>query len=86
MTPGDLVAKLCPTLVTPVRLLCPWNSPGKNTGVGCQDSKEIKSVNHNGNQPCIFIGRTDCEAEDPIFCPPDWKIQLIRKDPFDRKD
>ena len=20
---------------TPARLLCPWNSPGKNTGVGC---------------------------------------------------
>jgi len=19
----------------PVRLLCPWDSPGKNTGVGC---------------------------------------------------
>ena len=34
-----LVAKLCPTLqchgVQPARLLCPWNSPGKNTGVGC---------------------------------------------------
>ena len=36
---GDLVAKSWPTLVTPwsvpARLLCPWNSPGKNTGVGC---------------------------------------------------
>ena len=32
-----LVAKLCMTLWDPVncRLLCPWNSPGKNTGVGC---------------------------------------------------
>ena len=33
-----LVAKLCSTLQThglgPARLLCPWNSPGKNTGVG----------------------------------------------------
>ena len=28
----------CPTLcdpVEPTRLLCPWDSPGKNTGVGC---------------------------------------------------
>ena len=28
----------CPTLVSisvPTRLLCPWDSPGKNTGVGC---------------------------------------------------
>ena len=36
---GGLVAKLCPILVTPwtvaCRLLCPWDSPGKNTGVGC---------------------------------------------------
>ena len=27
------------------------------------DSKEIKSVNFKGNQPWIFIGRTDAEAE-----------------------
>ena len=31
------------------------------------DSKEIKSVNPKGNQPWIFIGRTDAEAETPIF-------------------
>ena len=33
-----LVAQLCPTLCDPhgpTRLLCPWNSSGKNTGVGC---------------------------------------------------
>ena len=34
------VAQLCLTLLQPhglqlTRLLCPWNSPGKNTGVGC---------------------------------------------------
>ena len=30
-------SQLCPTLcdpVDPTRLLCPWDSPGKNTGVG----------------------------------------------------
>ena len=30
--------QLCPTLcepMEPTRLLCPWNSPGKNTGVDC---------------------------------------------------
>ena len=36
---GGLVTKLCLTLMTPwtvsARLLCPWDSPGKNTGVGC---------------------------------------------------
>ena len=35
-----LIAVLCPTLLRPhglqpARLLCPWDSPGKNTGVGC---------------------------------------------------
>ena len=29
--------------------------------------KEIKSVNPKGNQPCIFVGRTDTEAETPIL-------------------
>ena len=30
-----LVAQSCPTLSEPARLLCPWNLPSKNTGVGC---------------------------------------------------
>ena len=38
------------------------------------DSKEIKPVNSEGNQPYIFIGRTDAKAEDPILWPPDVKI------------
>ena len=43
------------------------------------DSKEIKSVNPKGNQPWIFIGRTDAEA--PILRSPDAKSWLIGKDP-----
>ena len=31
------------------------------------DSKEIKPVNPKGNQPRIFIGGTDDEAEAPIL-------------------
>ena len=34
-----LVIKSCPTLAipwtVPAKLLCPWDSPGKNIGVGC---------------------------------------------------
>ena len=30
------------------------------------DSKEIKPVNPKGNQPWIFIGRTDAEPETPV--------------------
>ena len=47
-------------------------------------SKEIKPVNPKGNQPWIFIGRTDGEA--PILWPPDVKNWLIRKDPDAGKD
>ena len=41
------------------------------------ESKEIKPVNPKGNQPWIFIGRTD--AEVPILCPPDAKSQRCER-------
>ena len=37
------------------------------------DCKEIKPVNPRGNQPWIFIGRTDAETEAPILWSPDEK-------------
>ena len=48
------------------------------------DYKEIKPVNPKGNQPRMFIGRTDAEAL--ILWPPDAKGQLIGKDPDAGKD
>ena len=45
------------------------------------DCKEIQPVHPKGNQPWIFIGRTDAEAKAPILWPPDVKRWLIRKDP-----
>ena len=45
------------------------------------DSKEIKPVHPKGNQPWIFIGRIDAEAEAPMLWPPDAKSWLIGKDP-----
>ena len=50
------------------------------------DNKEIKAVNPKGNQPWIFTGRTDAEAEAPILWPPDVKSWLIGKDPDAGKD
>ena len=49
------------------------------------DSK-IKPVNPKENQPWIFIGRTDAEAEAPILWPPDAKNWLTGRDPIARKD
>ena len=50
------------------------------------DCKEIKPFNPKGNQPWIFIGRTDAEAEAPLLWPPDAESQLIGKDPDAWKD
>ena len=35
------------------------------------DSKEIQPVNLKGDQPLIFTGKTDAEAEAPAFWLPD---------------
>ena len=35
------------------------------------DCKEIQPVHPEGDQSWVFIGRTDVEAETPIFWPPD---------------
>ena len=45
------------------------------------DCKEIQPVHPKGNQPWIFIGRTDAEAEAPVVWAPDAKSQLTGKDP-----
>ena len=50
------------------------------------DSKEVEPVNPKGNQPWIFLRRTDAEAEAPILWPPDVKSWLIWKDPDAGKD
>ena len=52
------------------------------------ESKEIKPVNTKGNQPSIFITRTDveAEAEASTFWPPVEKSWLIRNDPDAGKD
>ena len=47
---------------------------------------EIKPVSPKGNQPWIFIGRTDAEAEAPTLWPPNAKSWVIGKDPDVEKD
>ena len=62
-----------------------------NYGVG-EDSWESlglqgdQPVNPKENQPWIFIGRIDIEAEAPILWLPDVKNWLIWKDPDAGKD
>ena len=48
---------------------------------GPLDSKEIKPVNLKGKQPLILIGKTNDEAETPVFWSSDANSQLVVKDP-----
>ena len=59
---------------------CFWTVVLEKTLESSLDCKEIKPVNPKGNKSWIFIGRTDTEAEAPLFCPPDAKNWLIEKD------
>ena len=43
------------------------------------DCKEIKPVNPKGNQPWIFVGGTDAEAEAPILWPVMWRTDSLEK-------
>ena len=50
------------------------------------DCKDIQPVQPKGHQSWVFIGRTDAEAEAPIFWPPDVKNRLTGKDPDAGRD
>ena len=65
---------------------CVWTVVLEKTLESPLDWKQIQPVHPKGNQPWIFIGRTDAEAETPIFWPPDAKNLLIGKDPDAEKD
>ena len=51
--------------------LCFWTVVLEKTLESPLDCKEIQPVHPKWNQTWLFIGRTDAEAEAPIFWPPD---------------
>ena len=65
---------------------CFWTVVLEKTLESPLDCKEIQPVHPKRNQFWIFIGRTDAEAETPIFWPTDVKNWLIQKDPDAGKD
>ena len=65
---------------------CFWIGVLEKTLESPLDCKEIRPVYPKENQPWIFIGRTDAEAETPILWPPDVKSWLTKKDPDAGKD
>ena len=58
---------------------CFWTVVLEKTLESPLDCKELQPVHHKGNQPWIFIGRTDAGAETPILWPRDVKNWLIGK-------
>ena len=65
---------------------CFWTVVLEKTLESPLDSKEIQPVHPKGDQSWVFIGRTDVEAETPLFWPHDAKSWLIWKDPDAVKD
>ena len=43
------------------------------------DCKEIQPVHPRGDQPWVFIGRTDAKAETPLLWPPHAKSESLEK-------
>ena len=60
---------------------CFWTVVWDKTLESPLDCKEIQPVPPKGNQSWVFFGRTDIEAEAPIFWPLDAMGWLIWKNP-----
>ena len=65
---------------------CFWTVMLEKTLESPLDCTELQPVHPKGNQPWKFFGRTDAEAESPIFWPPNVKNWLIEKYPDAEKD
>ena len=59
---------------------CFWTVVLEKTLASPLGCKEIQPVHSKGDQPWVLFGRTDVEAETPLFWPPDVKNWLIGKD------
>ena len=59
---------------------CFWTVVLEKTLSSPLDCKEVQPVHPKGDQPWVFIGRTDVKAETPILWPPHVKNWLIGKD------
>ena len=59
---------------------CFWTVVLEKTLESPLDCKEMKSVHSKGDQPWVFFGWNDAEAETPVLWPPHAKSWLIGKD------
>ena len=65
---------LRPHGVWPVSLLCPWNSSGKNTGVGCYSLLQGIFLTQESNQPrsLVFSHVWMWELDHKVWVPKNW--------------
>ena len=68
------------------KIWCFWTVLLEKTLESPLDCKEIQLVQPKVDQPWVFIGRTDAEAETPILWPPHAKSWLIGKHPDAGRD
>ena len=68
------VALVCLTLwphgLSPARLFCPWDSPSKNTGVGCHFL--LQGSSQSEDQTCVF-----CIGRGILYHWATWKAQCL---------
>ena len=58
---------------------CFWTVVLEKTLVSPLDCKEIQPVHSKGDQPRVFFGRNDAEAETPILWPPHARVDSLEK-------
>ena len=58
---------------------CFWTVVLEKTLESPLDCKEIQPVHSKGGQSCVFIGRTDVEAETPNFGDTMWRADSFEK-------
>ena len=69
-----------------LKSFCVWNILPSTPNVDNYIYYNFELVNPKGNQPSVFIGKTDTAATAPILWPPDAKSRFIGKDPDAGKD
>ena len=74
-----------PWIVSPPQFIC-WSSDPQDLRMWLSLKTGSLKRLLRWNQPWMFIGRTDAEAEAPVFWPPDAKSWLTGKDPDAGKD
>ena len=58
---------------------CFWTLVLEKTLESPSDCKEIQPVHSKGDQPWVFIGRTEVEAETPILWPSHQRVDSLEK-------